>query len=376
MLFSALAWLVRGMVWIACTGLLTLLIAAGVTTKADNAIYDLHVRYWQYTPDNDVVIIAIDPKSLDALGRFPWQRSIHARLIDRLTASGVRGIGMDVTISSPETSNPQNDALLAEAIRRNGKVVMPVFAEAVNLGGSLQEALPIQSIAQSVAALGQVDVAKDTDEQVRGAYLKAGLGSAYWPSLALAVYQLDHPASTMTLPGLRDPSTNDASPYLWMRDNYVLLRYAGRAGTFGSLSYVDVLDGSAPASLLKGRWVLIGATAEGLGDIIQTPDSAMPGVEYQANVLESLQRGMLVTPLHFFGQLLLASGVLIVPLLLYGLPGFRKTWQLLLVAVILALVLCIGLLRMFYVWWPPAACLLVICVEFVVLSVFVQRTRR
>ena len=204
--FSAFAWLVRGMVWLAGTGLLTLLIASGMTTQADNAIYDLHVRYWQYTPDNDVVIVAIDPKSLDALGRFPWQRSVYARLIDRLTADDVRGIGMDVTLSSPETGNPQNDTLLADAIHRNGKVVMPVFAEAVDLGGTLQEALPIQSIAQSVAALGQVDVAKDSDEQVRGAYLKAGLGSAYWPSLALAVYQLGQVAPTTPLPGLRDPS--------------------------------------------------------------------------------------------------------------------------------------------------------------------------
>jgi len=283
---------------------------------------------------------------------------------------------MDVTLSSPETGNPQNDTLLADAIHRNGKVVMPVFAEAVDLGGTLQEALPIQSIAQSVAALGQVDVAKDSDEQVRGAYLKAGLGSAYWPSLALAVYQLGQVAPTTPLPGLRDPSSNDASPYLWMRDNYVLLRYAGRTGKFGSLSYIDVLDGTVPASLLKGRWVLIGATAQGLGDIIQTPDSAMPGVEYQANVLESLRRGMLVTPLNFLGQLALASGMLILPLLLYGLPGFRQTWQLLLAAVILALVLCLGLLRMFYVWWPPAAYLLVISVEFVVLSVLTQRERR
>ena len=66
-----------------------------------------------------------------------------------------------------------------------------------------------------------------------------------------------------------------------MRDNYVLLRYAGPTGTFGTLSYIDVLNGRVPANLLKDRWVLVGATAKGLGDILQTPDSPMPGVEYQ-----------------------------------------------------------------------------------------------
>jgi adenylate cyclase len=374
---GAFAWLVRGMVWMASVGLLVLLIASGVTTPLDDAFYDLHGRYWQYTPDNNIVIVAIDAKSLDALGQFPFPRSMHARLIDRLTADGVRGIGMDITTSTPETDNPKNDLLLAEAIRRNGKVVMPVFAESATLGGSLQEALPIPVIAQSVAGLGQVDVAKDADEQVRGAYLKAGLGSPYWPSLALALTQLGQPPAPATaLPGLRDPSSNDASPYLWMRDNYVLLRYAGGDGTFGRLSYVDVLNGNVPANFLKNRWVLIGATAAGLGDILQTPDSPMPGVEYQANVLESLQRGLLVTPLNFLGQFALAGVVLTLPLLLYGLPGVGRNWRLLLlVTVALVLAVCIVLLRWLYVWWPPTACLSIIAVEFAAWGLLMQRRR-
>lgn len=374
---GAFAWLVRGMVWMASVGLLVLLIASGVTAPLDNAFYDLHARYWQYTPDNNVVIVAIDAKSLDALGQFPFPRSMHARLIDRLTADGVRGIGMDITTSTPETDNPKNDLLLAQAIHRNGKVVMPVFAESVTLGGSLQEALPIPVIAQSVAGLGQVDVAKDADEQVRGAYLKAGLGSPYWSSLALALTQLGQPSPPASaLPGMRDPSSNDASPYLWMRDNYVLLRYAGRDGTFGRLSYVDVLNGTVPASLLKNRWVLIGATAAGLGDILQTPDSPMPGVEYQANVLQSLQRGLLVTPLNFLGQFALAGVVLTLPLLLYGLPGIGRNWRLLLlVTVALVLAVCIVLLRGLYLWWPPTACLSIIVVEFAVWGLLMRRRR-
>lgn len=360
---TAFTWLVRGMLWMAGVGLLVLLIVSGLTVPLDNALYDLHARYWRYTPDDRVVIVAIDPKSLDEVGRFPWPRSVHAQLIDRLTADGVRGIGMDVTMSAP-SNDPNNDQQVATAIHRNGKVVLPVFAEAVNLGGPLQEALPVSTIAQSVAALGQVDVAKDSDERVRGAYLKAGLGSAYWPSLALALLQLSHSAPDV-LPGLRDPAHNDASPYLWMRDNYVLLRYAGPAGTFGSVSYVDVLNNRVPTNLLKDRWVLVGAIAEGLGDILQTPESPMPGVEYQANVLESLERGLLVTPLDFLRQFGLSAALLALPLLLYGLPGIGRNWALLSTSVVLVLVACLALLRSVYLWWPPVSCLVVIAVEFV-----------
>ena len=372
---GALAWLARGMVWMAGVGLLVLLIASGITAPLDNAVYDLHARFWRYTPDNNVVIVAIDPKSLDTIGRFPWPRSVYAQLIDRLGTDGVRGIGMDVTMSTP-SDDPRNDTLVAEAIQRNGKVVLPVFAEAVNLGGPLQETLPVSAIAQRVAGLGQVDVATDADQRVRGAYLKAGLGSAYWPSLALALLQLGKPATTPTVPGLHDPATNDTSPYLWMRDNYVLLRYAGPAGTFGRVSLADVLNGNAPAEMLKNRWVLIGATAEGLGDILQTPDSPMPGVEYQANVLESLQRGYLVTPINFLAQLLLGALLLTLPLLLYGLPGIGRNAPLLLATVSLLLVACILLLRVFYLWWPPVACLAVIAVEFAAWQLLMRERRR
>lgn len=370
----AFTWLVRGMLWMAGIGLLVLLIVSGFTVPLDNALYDLHARFWRYTPDDRVVIVAIDARSLDEIGRFPWPRSTYAQLIDRLTADGVRGIGMDVTMSTP-SNDPQNDDAVAAAIHRNGKVVLPVFAEAVTLGGPLQEALPVPAIAQSVAALGHVDAAKDSDEQVRGAYLKAGLGSPYYPSLALAVLQLGHAVPTSPLPGLHDPIRNDASPYLWMRDNYVLLRYAGPRGTFGTLSYVDVLNNRVPASLLKDRWVLIGATAQGLGDILQTPESPLPGVEYQANVLESLERGMLVTPLNFLRQFALAAALLTVPLLLYGLPGIGRSGLLLLISALLMLAVCLALLRGWYVWWPPASCLMVIVVEFVAWQLLMRNRR-
>ena len=135
---DAFTWLARGMIWMAGIGLLVLLMVSGVATPLDDALYDAHARFWGYTPSNDVVIVAIDAKSLDAIGRFPWPRSVYAQLIDRLSADGVRGIGMDITLSTPESDNPGNDQLLAQAMQRSGKVVMPVFAEARTLGGPLE----------------------------------------------------------------------------------------------------------------------------------------------------------------------------------------------------------------------------------------------
>lgn len=350
------ALLTRGLLWLLGIGLLILLMTSGLTTRLDNALYDLHLRHWGYQPGDDVVIVAIDPKSLDALGRWPWPRAVHAQLLDRLTAAGVRGIGMDVTISEADAAHPENDQLLAQAIKRNGRVVMPLFAEPTELGGPPQEILPLPIVMQSAAALGQVDVEEGL---VRGAYLKAGLGQPYWPLMALAVYQLDNPAVAKNLLGLRS-SMPSGSPYLWERDHYVLLRYAGASGSFGRVSYVDVLHGDVSASLLKNRWVLVGATAEGLGDVITTPDGIIPGVEYQANVLESLRRGMTLTPLDISAQLFLGACMLALPLLLYGSYGFRHLWTVAFVGLLAPMLLSLLLLRFGMLWWPPSGVVLLI----------------
>lgn len=354
---DAFAWLVRLTLWALATGLLALLLASGRSTRLDHALYDWHMRHWGYAPGNEVVIVAIDPASLAALGRWPWPRTVHARLLDRLMADGVRGIGFDVTTAEPDVGQPQNDRALAATVAASRRVVLPVFAEAPALGGMLQEILPIPAVAKGAAALGQVDVALDADGVARGAYLMAGLGNPYWPSLALAVQRLDRAADRAPLPGLRDYAADPRSPYLWERDNLVLLRYAGPGGSFGRVSYADVLDGKLPPGLLKGKLVLVGATAEGMGDIVATPDGPMPGVEYQANVLESLRRGSTILPLSLAARFLLGSAMLLLPLALYGLPGLRRAWRAALVASLACLLLSALLLRLAHVWWPPAACI-------------------
>lgn len=354
------AWLVRGVLWALGAGLLVLLLASGRTTRMDHALYDLHMRHWSYVPGDDPVIVAIDMRSLATLGRWPWPRAVHAQLIDRLTAAGVRGIGMDVTVSEPDAAHPQNDTALATAVAHSGRVVLPVFAEARELGGMPEEIEPISAVAKTAAALGQVDVPVDDDQIARANYLKAGLGTPYWPALGLALLQLDQPAAASPLPGLRDHGSSPRSPYLWERDNLVLLHYAGPDGTYGRVSYADVLDGQVPPSLLKGKLVLVGATAEGLRDIIDTPDGPMPGVEYQANVLESLRRGLAILPLNLAGQCLLGAVVLMLPLVLYGLPGLRRAWRAAGVAMLGCLLLSVLLLRLAHLWWPPSACIVLV----------------
>lgn len=364
MIIAALPLLKRALAWVAGFAVAVLLIASGAMQPLDNALYDAHMRHWTYTTDDQVVIVAIDPQSLAALGNWPLPRSVHAQLVRRLTQAGVRGIGMDVTMAEADVNHPDNDHTYAEAIHDNGHVVMPVFAEAAELGGVLEEVLPIPEIARNAAAFGHVDASKDPDGVTRGVYLKAGLGQPQWSALALALYDIGQPSPLHPLPGLRQPEGTTKSPYEWVRDDYVLVRFANSAGAFNQVSYVDVLQGRVPDAMLKGRWVLIGATAAGLGDQLATsassPNNPMPGVEYQANILESLHDGRLITPLNLTAQLLLGAWMLALPLAISGLPGMRRMRVLATLSLSMIVLVSLLLLRAGGLWWPPTGWMVIV----------------
>ena len=100
--FHPMALLARALGWMISVAALTLVLASGIGMRLDNAFYDLHMRHWTYQPGAAVAIVAIDPKSLSALGNWPWPRATHARLLDRLGAAGVRAVGMDITMAEPD----------------------------------------------------------------------------------------------------------------------------------------------------------------------------------------------------------------------------------------------------------------------------------
>ena len=72
----------------------------------ENKLYDLHfvLRGPQY-PGNQVAIVAIDEKSLAALGRWPWPRSVLARVVRTLADNGAKAIALDLILSEPEVSD-------------------------------------------------------------------------------------------------------------------------------------------------------------------------------------------------------------------------------------------------------------------------------
>ncbi len=331
----------------------------------DLLFYDWNLSAWSRPPADDIVIIAIDEQSLREIGRWPWSRRIHAELIRKLTTAGAKAIALDIVFAEPDAIDPTADIKLAAALASNGRVVLPVLNEQNRLDGQLLETLPIPVLATAVAGMGHVDVELDPDNIARSVYLKAGLGSPYWPALALALalIELTDPTTRRALPSQRTIGFDSPSPYAWQRDYRILIPFAGPPGHFRQISYCDVLRGNFSPATFRDKFVLVGATASGMGDALPTPVSGlaqpMPGVEYNANILDALQRGLTIKPLSGGWSLLLTGLLILFPVMLYA--NCPPRWTLLLAGLALLLTLASSfiLLHGAHRWFPPAIALLV-----------------
>src|SRR5436190_8722197 len=89
-------------------------LAPGLERKA----YDLAVQSTSRTPSDKVAIIAIDKQSIDNIGRWPWPRDTHARMVDLLAQAKARAVGYLVFFSEPE--NERINATLAKLTEAAG----------------------------------------------------------------------------------------------------------------------------------------------------------------------------------------------------------------------------------------------------------------
>ncbi len=333
-----------------------LLIFTNWTWRLDHALYDTHQLSWSRPAPADVLIIAIDEQSLAQYGRWPWPRRLHAELLRHLQAA--RAVVMDLIFAEPDPRDAEGDQLLAQAIHDHGRVILPVLVEEQRRDGQLIETLPLPSFIDAAAGLGHAHVELDQDGIVRTVYLREGLGEARWANLGLETLRLLQPGRWDAPPGLRNPEPQPASPYVRVRDNHVLLQYAGPPGHFARISYTDVVQGRYAPGIFDDKIVFVGATATGLGDAMPTPVSGlsqpMPGVEINANIFDTLRQQLTITPLGIEWRLLLGSLLALLPALLF--PRLTPRQTLLMAAALLlgVLALSAGLLRGLHLWLPPS----------------------
>jgi CHASE2 domain-containing sensor protein len=279
---TLIEWLVVGL----ALSLLVVWLAFGsATRRADNWIYDSLMNLSPGPSSEQVVVVAIDNHSIEALGRWPWARTLHAKALDRLTQAGAASVGYDVLFAEPEADA---DPVLAQALARNGRTwLAELLQEPGENGAAYGVVRPTPELAGASAGLGHVDLTPDPDGVVRRLPLFMAADGRIWPHMTVRMR-----AATGT--AILSPRQPTPSPYLSPLLS-TLIRYRGPPGAVRTVSFVDLVRGEIPADFLKGRQVLVGMTADGLGDRFATPVSPhgelRPGVEIQAALLDTLIRG-------------------------------------------------------------------------------------
>ena len=348
----------------ASAALVVLTVVSGAGSRLDAWVYDTMVGLDAGHADGRIVLVEIDQASIEKIGRWPWSRRIHARLLDGLTDAGVRGVALDLLLSEPALFDPEGDALLARAIDRNGKVVLPVYVAPGASQGTVVELLPIREFVAAAAALGHVEQFPDADGKTRGLYLRGGVGAPRWPALALALQQLER-ADEEALHELDAPPLSEpvADAQLWLRERRVMLPAPFGREAHERFSYGDVLDGKIPETSLRGRWVLVTPVIPGLGPGspgVAELDARMTAVDYQLAALDALVQERSIAPLSLTAQILLTTLLVTAPLVLAASRGVRWLGRPILVGIALAVLLSWSLLRLAQLWFAPGAALLLL----------------
>lgn len=345
------------LVALAASALVATLVLTRATERGDNVVFDTVSGWGVRTPHEDIVVVAIDNRSIAELGRWPWPRARHQALLETLAGYRPRAVAYDVLLVEADPTPGADDAL-AGALAAGPPVFLPLTFDVPGPNGAPYETLgPIAPLAAAAAGLGQVNVDFDSDGVIRRTYMLERDGDRGWPHL-MAFMQavaggIAHPISAGAAPG------QARSPLV--REDPLLISFAGPPGHFRTVSFVDVVNGATPADFLKDKLVLVGATADGLGDRYATPLShhteIMSGIELQANLLDTLLTGRAISPADT-GPLLAFS---LTPLAL-ALAGFlllRPRANLLLGGglVLATIVASAVMLLQAQVWAPPTAAL-------------------
>jgi CHASE2 domain-containing sensor protein len=220
----------------------------------------------------DLLVVAIDEKSFDDLKlQWPFPRSRHAQAIDRLARDGARAIVYDVQFT--ERTREREDRALAEAVARAGDVVLAT-SETDEHGHT--------------NILGGDDVL---------AKLGAHAGASNLPPGPGGVLQRFEPESgglqTLAMAAARVVG-RAPDPSAFHRDG-AWIDFRGPPGTIDTVSFSDLVRGRVDPSRVRGRIVVVGASAATLQDVHPTPTASgklMSGPEIEANAIYTAVHGL------------------------------------------------------------------------------------
>ena len=275
--------------WILALASGLLLVSVDFGHDVEQRLSNVRDNLLEKPASGQVVIVEIDAESLKKLDRWPWPREYYAKAVNKLNESGVTQIAFDIDFSSRSTKI--QDQFFADAIANSdATVILPTFRQrASNVDTEFVESVPIATLRQN-AFMASVNVFPDNHGQLNRYSYGTTTAATARPSLASMVAEV---AGNV--------------------DESFALDHAIDPATIPRLSFADVLSSEDLSSQLRGKRVLIGATAIELGDRYSTGRfGVIPGVVIQALATETLIQGTNLPDLGKFFALWISAIVMFV----------------------------------------------------------------
>tara|TARA_B100000029_G_scaffold353161_1_gene345786 strand:- start:16 stop:2100 length:2085 start_codon:yes stop_codon:yes gene_type:complete len=284
--------------------------------------------------DSNVVIIDIDEKSLGKFGQFPWSRSVFAKIIEKVSATEPKAIGFDVFFTEKDKQSPEeiiksyslvptdvaqlqnikgHDEVFREQLEKSKSIIAVLGsnvsshgtydrsakAKFLSKGGDPKEftySYPysigsLEKLEKSAKGLGSISFLDQTDGIIRSLPLIVRFKEKLYPTMGLEMIRVGENQKNLYVElnevGITRISsrphriTSDPNGIIWIRYK------SPQKNQYISAS--SVFDGKFDESKFKNKYVLIGASAQGLFDLVKIPlGVTIPGVEVHANVIENI----------------------------------------------------------------------------------------
>jgi diguanylate cyclase (GGDEF)-like protein len=245
----------------------------GWLTPANDILRDARFALDERQPSGGIVLVEIDPNSLEAVGVWPWPRRVHAEILNRLLDLGAAEVAFDIDFSVAST--PEDDQLLEDALRdAGGYAMLAAFRQLPRFGEAPSFTEPLPRFSQHAPPVG-VNVSTDNVGMVRRVLAEMDTGRAIIPSLPVAM-------------------SPDAPP---IPSSEFLIDYSIDPDAVDRIRAADLLAGRVEADRIEDRQVVVGASALELRDVMMTPVSgALPGALIQILAAESVRQGRALLP--------------------------------------------------------------------------------
>jgi adenylate cyclase len=263
-----------------CLAVLVIWVIGGFTSWENKIIDSNFKRRGVIKCSDKIAIVSIDEDSIVKLGRWPWARSVHASIIEKLTALGAKAIIFDVLFTESDKDRPWADDKMGKAAEKSGKVVFGCFFQIDQAGEVSKTYWPIDQLKNN-AHIGFVNIFTELDGINRRVSLVREFEKKNISSLAmqgLSLY-LNKPPEEIII----------EHKIILDENGEMIINYFGGYQTFPYYSYAKVLNGDITEDKIKDKIVLVGGTAAGLFDFKAIPFAPIfPGVEIHANAMSSI----------------------------------------------------------------------------------------